>query len=162
MRCLIVLVNARLRLLIPAEPRFICTRIFIRNRKESLRAVRNVTHGVTVPRPCSQFRCADSRFVIAHPMADLEADHAMLALRELEFESTDEIVRRVLIVVEHEMTANRRNLGREADPECPTGHVELMHALVAEVPIPIREVPVPVVVEAVLRKGLHRSRTGPQ
>src|SRR5262245_51855366 len=95
-------------------------------------------------------------------MADFEADHAMCAIRELEFESTDEIVRRVLIVIEHEVTANSRNLGREADPECPTGHVELMYTLVAEVPIPISEVPVPVVVETVLRKGLHWSRTGPE
>src|SRR5262249_8365028 len=85
-----------------------------------------------------------------------------IAIRQPEIEPADEIVRRVLIVVEHEVTANRRNLGREADPECPTRHVELMHALVAEVTIPICEVPVPVVVEPVLRKGLHRSRTGPE
>src|ERR1041384_6300350 len=95
-------------------------------------------------------------------MPNLKGNHTMLAIRQLEFEPADEIVRRVLIVVENEVAANGRDLGREADSQRPTGDVELMHALIAEISIAIREIPVPVIVESFLRERLRGSRTGPE
>src|SRR5262249_2368629 len=105
---------------------------------------------------------SDLRLSVGDPMADFELQYAALPARKMEFKGTVQNVRRLLIVVEHEVSAAGGNLVGQLNPESPPCQVNLMDTLVAEVTIACVPDPVPVVMKTVARKRLHRSGTSPQ
>ncbi len=71
-------------------------------------------------------------------------------------------VGRLLVVLEHEVPADGRNLVRKLDSQPPARHVEFVDALVADVSVPGIPNPMPVVMEAVLGEGLHGGGACPE
>src|SRR5690242_1038743 len=95
-------------------------------------------------------------------MPDFERNHAPLPIRQIEFKTAVEVVRCLLIVVEHEVAAHGADLIGECHAHSPSRHVYLMHALIAQVAISIGPIPVPVVVETVLGERPDRGRSHPK
>src|SRR5947209_13691461 len=98
---------------------------------------------------------------VAYPVAHLEFEHFLFA-SVVELEGAVQSVGRLLIVVEHEMAANRADLGRELHAQAPARDIHLMNALVPEIAVAGIPEPVPVVMETVLRERTLRGRAGPE
>jgi len=73
---------------------------------------------------------ANAGFVVRHPVTHLEFHHAALTAI-VELEGAVERVRRFLVVVEHEVAADRARLDREFYAQAPACDVDFMDALVA-------------------------------
>src|SRR6185436_6992074 len=71
-------------------------------------------------------------------------------------------VGRLLIVVEHELPADRADLRGMSYAKAPARDIHFVNSLVAEVAVAGIPEPVPVVVEAVLGERTLRRRTGPK
>ena len=67
-----------------------------------------------------------------------------------------------LVVLEHEVPADGRNLVRKLHAQAPARHVEFVDALVADVSVAGVPNPMPVIVEAVLGEGLHGGGACPE
>src|SRR6185295_6233694 len=85
------------------------------------------------------------------PVPDFE-DHHFLFPGLVEFEGCGDGVRSLLVVIEHEMSADGADLGRIFHAESPARHVHLMDALVSHVAIAVLPEPVPVVMESIARE----------
>ena len=94
-------------------------------------------------------------------MAHFERHHPLLTV-DVELVGRADRIRRLLIVVEHELAANRGDLRRVRDAEAPSRLVDLVNALVADVAVPGIPEPMPVVMEAVLRERALRCRAEPE
>ncbi|SPE29499.1 hypothetical protein SBA2_450115 [Acidobacteriia bacterium SbA2] len=110
----------------------------------------------------AESRRADFRLVIRNPVAYFELHHAPLAVRHIELPGHVERVGRLLVVIEHEVPADGRNLVRKLHSQAPTRHVEFVDALVADVSVPRVPDPMPVVMEPVLAERLHGRRACPE
>src|SRR5262249_8956539 len=88
--------------------------------------------------------------------------HHLLAAVFVEFERAVEGVRRLLVVIEHELSADGADLGRILHAQAPAGDIHLVDALIAQIAIAVSPIPVPVIVEAILFEGDHRRGTGPE
>src|ERR1035437_4092088 len=97
-------------------------------------------------------------------MANFKLQHDRLLIRTFVFEGAIQHVRSLLVVVEHYVSADCRDLVGEAEArtQSPPSDVELMNSLIAQVAIPVIPEPVPVIVEMILGKGLQWRRTGPR
>src|SRR5580658_7728471 len=100
--------------------------------------------------------------MVGHPMPDFESDHAALAVRQVELERAVQVVWSLLIVVEHKMAADRAYFVGKTQAHPPSCHVYLVNTLVSKIAIAVVPEPVPVVVEAIFCKSMHRRRSGPQ
>ena len=112
---------------------------------------------VPVPKPAR----ANFRFVIRDPVPHLKCDDAPHATGEVELERAAQVVRRLLIVLEHEMATDRTHFAGKPQPHAPAGDVHLMHTLIAKVAVAVVPVPMPVVVEPVLRELAEWGWTRP-
>ena len=130
----------------------------------SLRSVPDVADRLQrLPFPAARRRraLADACLVVRDPVADFEGEQLLLP-SVLELERHQLRVRRLLIVVEQIVPAHRADLGRVLHAECRARRMDLMGALVADVAVAVVPLPVPVVVEAILRERLDRRRAGPE
>ena len=100
-------------------------------------------------------------FVRRDPVAHFEGHHLLLAVH-VELVARAERIRRLLVVVEHELAADGADLGRVRHAEAPSGDVDFVDALVAEIAVAGVPEPVPVVMEAVLGEVALRRRPGPE
>src|SRR5207247_4687665 len=82
--------------------------VVVVDHEVSVRAVESVADGV------ARTLAADPGFMIAVPVPDLEGHHLGLAA-DVELVRRGDRVRRLLIVVEHELAANPAHLGRMGD-----------------------------------------------
>ena len=103
-------------------------------------------------------RFAETAFVVSDPVTDFEDQHHVAAG---EFHGGDERVGRGLVVIEHVMAAHGLHAGGHIDVQAPAGDIHLVDALVADIAVAVLPLPVPVVVEAVLREGFVGSRALP-
>src|SRR2546428_3075313 len=102
------------------------------------------------------------RLVIGDPVADFEFHHFALAVRTIEIEGCIQDIGRLLIVLEHKVSAHGGHTYREANPQAPPSDVDFVDGLVADFTVPGVPDPMPVVVKAITRKRLQRCGTGPQ
>ena len=165
---LVLTASGRTRLLIVAEPGPVS--VVAVHRHEAFRAVENVPDGVVVSgvRPelglaGLRFGCresgrrntplesalANAGFVVGDPAPDFEFQHLAFAVRHVEFAGNVQGVRRLLVVVKHEVAAHRGNFVGIADAQSPARDIHFMDALVADVAVAVRPVPMPVVMEPV-------------
>src|SRR5262249_43918159 len=103
----------------------------------------------------------DARFVWRDPVPHLEGHHLLFAVY-IEFEAGVNRVRRLLIILEHELPADGADLRRVRDAEPPSRDVHFVDALVAEIAVAGVPEPVPVVVKAVAVDWPFRRRTKPE
>lgn len=87
-----------------------------------------------------------TQFGIGYPMANFEDYHFVFVGV---FVRGDHAIGSFLIVFEHEVATDATGLCRQSDAESPAGHIELMHALIADVAVTVIPVPVPFVMKAV-------------
>ena len=106
--------------------------------------------------------CANLRPMIGDPVAHFELHHLALAARRVKVVSRVQDVRRLLVIVKHEVPAHRRDHHREAHTEAPARDVNFMDRLIAALTVARVPDPVPVVVETIFGEWLQRRRTGPQ
>src|SRR4029079_10772469 len=149
---------ARSGALLRSEPALVGEGVFSAGRQVPFRSVEDVADRVAP----SQQSASNPRFVVRDPMPDVELQDLSRPAGLDELEHARERVRRLLVVVEHEMAADRGDSRREPDAEAPPREIDLVHALVAEVSIAGIPDPVPVVVKAVARERLEWRRPGPQ
>src|SRR5579859_385809 len=90
--------------------------------------------------------------VVGNPMADFELQHRALPTRRIKLERTIQSIGSLLVVIEHEVAPDGGYLGRESQPQAPAGNVDLVGALVAQIPVPICPEAVEVVVKMIARK----------
>src|SRR5579875_575934 len=95
-------------------------------------------------------------------MTHLEGDHPPPAVRLIKLESAVEVVGRLLVVIEHEVSAHRAHLVGESQSHTPARQIYLMHALISQIAIPVPPVPMPVVMKAILRERVFRSGAHPE
>src|SRR5713101_7123034 len=69
---------------------------------------------------------------------------------------------RLLIVLEHKVSAHGGHTRREANPQAPPSDIDFVDGLVADFTVPGVPDPMPVVVKAITRKRLQRCGAGPQ
>ena len=100
--------------------------------------------------------------MIGSPVADFDFHHLALLVGILKVERRVQHVGRLLIIIEHKVTAHRRNLNREANTQPPARDVDLVNCLIADLAITRVPNPMPVVVKTITRERLQRSRTRPQ
>ena len=144
--------------LVGADPALIAEAVFVAPGQVSVRSVKDVADRIVA----IEQTAADAGFVVRDPVPDLELHHLAMAVGLIEFEGAGERVRRLLVVIEHEVAADRGDAIREPDAEPPPRDVDLVDPLVAEVPVSGVPDPVPVVVKAIAGERLQRRRTGPE
>src|SRR5712691_833660 len=143
--------------LVAAEPALIAEVVFAAGGEVSVRSVEDVADCVVAVEQTA----ADAGFIVRDPMPDLDLHHLATAVRPIEFEDAVERVRRFLVVIEHEVAADRGDAVRERDTEPPASGIHLVDRLVAEVPVSRVPDPVPVVMKAIACERLQRCGTGP-
>src|SRR5882762_10927527 len=141
-----------------AEPALIAEAVFVALGQVSVRPVKDVADRIVA----IEQAVAQAGFVVRDPMPDFELHHLATTAGLIEFECAIEGVRRLLIVVEHEVAADGGDATWEADAESPPRGIDLVHSLVAKVPVACVPDPMPVVMEAVAAERLQRRRPGPE
>src|SRR5438552_3365782 len=89
--------------LVAAEPAFIAESVLIAFGQVSVRPVKDVTDRVVA----IEQAVAEAGFVVRDPMPDFELHHLAMTVGLIEFERAIEGVRRLLVVIEHEVAAER-------------------------------------------------------
>src|SRR6267143_7051365 len=117
--------------LVASHPTLIAERVFVAGSEVPVRSVKDGADGI----PTIEQTAADAGFIVRDPMPNFELHHLAPAVRLIEFEDAVECVRRFLVVIEHEVAADRGDAVRERDTESPACVVHLMDPLVAEVPV---------------------------
>src|SRR5262245_12214610 len=143
---------------IAAEPALVAERVFVACGEVSVRSVKNVADRVMAIEEAP----ANAGLVVGDPVPYLDLHHLAAAVRSVKFEDAAECVRRFLIVIEHEVTADRRHAVRERDTEAPARHIYLVDCLVAKIAIARVPDPMPVVMKPIVGERLHRRWAGPE
>src|SRR5260370_33375060 len=78
---------------------------------------------------------ADLRFVIGDPVADFELQHLAPPIGGIETERGIQGVRRLLIVLKHEMSACGGDRRREPNTQSSTSNIDLVDSLVADLTV---------------------------
>src|SRR5947208_2990239 len=128
---------------VAAEPAFIAESVLIAFGQVSVRSVKDVTDRVVA----IEQAVAEAGFVVRDPMPDFELHHLAMTVGLIEFERAIEGVRRLLVVIEHEVAADGGDPTRESDAEPPPRDVDLVYPLIANVSVPCLPDPVPVVMK---------------
>src|ERR1035437_7128848 len=79
---------------------------------------------------CSFAAHSDSSLVVRVPMANFELQQRAFPIRVVVLERTVQGVRSLLVIIEHEVAADRRYLVGESQAQSPSRDVQLMNALV--------------------------------
>src|SRR5712692_7772160 len=145
-------------LLVGAQPALIAEAVFVAPGQVSVRSVEDVADRVVA----IEQAVAEAGFVVRDPVPNFELHHLAMTVGLIEFECAIECVRRLLVIIEHEVAADRGDTIREPDAEPPPRDIDLMEPLVAKVPVPCLPDPVPVVMKAVAGERLQRRRPGPE
>src|SRR5262249_2001608 len=150
--------SARAGALAGTEPALVAEGVLVAGREVAVRPVEDAADRIVAIEEAAAEAC----LVVRDPMPDLELHHLATAARLVEFERAVEDVRRLLIVVEHEVAADGGDPGRERDAKPPSRGIHLVDALVAKVTVAGVPEPVPVVVKAVPCERLRRRGSGPE
>src|SRR5438876_8828360 len=148
----------RAGVLVAAEPAFIAESVLIAFGQVSVRSVKDVTDRVVA----IEQAVAEAGFVVRDPMPDFELHHLAMTVGLIEFKRAIEGVRRLLVVIEHEVAADGGDPTRESDAEPPPRDVDLVYPLIANVSVPCLPDPVSVVMKAVAGERLQRCRSRPE
>src|SRR6266496_3796807 len=130
---------ARTGLAITTEPALIAEGVFVARGEIAIRSVKDRADGVVA----IEHTASDAGFVVRDPMTHFELHHFAAAAGLVEFEDAVERVRRFLVVIEHEVAADRGDAVGERDTESPACGIHLMDPLIAEVPVSRLPDPVP-------------------
>src|SRR5258708_22101424 len=144
--------------LVGAEPGPVAEAVFVPAGQVSGRSVKDVADRVVT----IEQTVAEAGFVVRDPVPDFELHHLAMTAGLIEFECATECVRRLLIVIEHEVAADRGDAPRKPDAEPPPRDIDLVYSLVPKVPVACVPEPVPVVMKAVPGERLQRRRPGPE
>src|SRR6476661_4922547 len=104
---------------------------------------------------------AATGFVIGDPVTHFELQQLTFT-HAVELEGAVECVRRLLVVIEHEVTAHGGRFDRKIDAAAPSRHVDLLRPLIANVAVAVIPEPVPVVVETIAREFVFGGGPGPK
>ena len=124
------------------------------HRQVAVRAVKQVAD------PAASLR-TDVRLAVGDPVPHVRHQHLLLPAA-VELPGGGDGVGRLLVVVEHEVTAHGADLGRVGHAQAPALHVDLVQALVPHVAVAVFPLPVEVVVEPVPREGAYAGGPQPQ
>ena len=97
---------------------------------------------------------------VRNPMPHFK--HQNFARTLVELERCDHRVGRLLVVIEHKMTASCRDLGWILDAEQPSRGIHLVNTLVADISIAVIPEPVEIVVESIAGEGMLGSGSKPK
>src|SRR6267142_1821743 len=149
---------ARPGFLVGADPALVAEGVFVACGEVSVRSVKDVADRVVA----TEQAVAEAGFIVRDPMPDFELHHLAMAVGPIEFERAIERVRRLLVVIEHEVAADRGDAIGELEAEPPPRGIDLVYSLVAKVAVSRLPDPVPVVMKAVAGERLQRRRPGPE
>src|SRR5262249_33897076 len=135
----------RARLPVATKPALVAERVFVARGEVPIRSIKNVADRVVA----TEKTAADAGFIVRDPVSNLDFHHLAAAVRSVEFEDAVERVWCFLIVIEHEVAADRGHPVRERDTKAPARHIDLVDCLVAEVAIAGVPEPMPVVMKAI-------------
>ena len=99
--------------------------------------------------------------MVGDPVPHFELQHLALAIG-LETKRRMQCIRRLLVVLKHEVSTHGRHVHRESHSQSPARNINFVDGLIADLTVSGVPDPVPVVVKAILRKRLHRRGAGPQ
>src|ERR1035438_4759126 len=149
-----------------AEHNLIARRIFVARGQVPVGSIKDVADRIVVAEETldswGQASASDASLVVSNPMADLKLQHFPLAVRQVEFKDTVQRVRCLLIVIEHEMSAHGSDAARKLDAQSPAGNIDLVDALITQIPVARIPIPVPLVMKAIARERLQGSRSRPK
>src|SRR3954471_2242015 len=146
------------RVLVVANPALVAEAVFVAPGQISVRSVEDVADRIVA----IEQTVTDTGFVVRHPVPDLELHHLAVTAGLIEFEGAGERIRRLLIVIEHEVAADGRHTIRKPDAESPARDIDLVDPLIAEVSVSGVPDPVPVVVKAIAGERPGRRRARPE
>src|SRR5262245_32204300 len=106
----------RARIPVATKPALVAERVFVARGEVPIRSIKNVADRVVA----TEKTAADAGFIVRDPVSNLDFHHLAAAVRSVEFEDAVERVWCFLIVIEHEVAADRghprseeRRVGKE-------------------------------------------------
>src|SRR5436190_4881212 len=155
---IVVRMTAGTRLPVAAQPALVAEVVFVARSEVSVRSVKNVANGIVAVGQTA----VDAGFIVRDPMPNLDLHHLATTVRLVEFEDAVERVRCFLVVIEHDVAADRGHAVGERDAETPACGIHLVDGLVAEIPVACVPDPVPVVMEAIACERFQGCGAGPE